>query len=145
MAASGRLAALNIERLEDDKDLAHRAKLRRDHHRRRTQWLVTAAYLAKSSKKVLVLERRPMIGGIAATEEIFRVSSTRPALTWREYSPVILSPSWSSKSMGWRSYLSILRSSPGIRRKILSLSAPAFGHREAIGRHSRADATKLRV
>mgnify|MGYP003693767705 CR=1 FL=1 len=33
--------------------------------------LVTAAYLAKSSKKVLVLERRPMIGGIAATEEIF--------------------------------------------------------------------------
>ena len=33
--------------------------------------LVTAAYLAKSGKKVLVLERRPMIGGIAVTEEIF--------------------------------------------------------------------------
>jgi phytoene dehydrogenase-like protein len=33
--------------------------------------LVTAAYLAKAGKKVLVLERRPKVGGIAATEEIF--------------------------------------------------------------------------
>ncbi len=33
--------------------------------------LVTAAYLAKAGKQVLVLERRPIIGGIAATEEIF--------------------------------------------------------------------------
>jgi phytoene dehydrogenase-like protein len=33
--------------------------------------LVTAAYLAKAGKKVLVLERRTVIGGIAATEEIF--------------------------------------------------------------------------
>ncbi len=33
--------------------------------------LVTAAYLAKAGKKVLVLERRPHVGGIAVTEEIF--------------------------------------------------------------------------
>ncbi|HET7392868.1 MAG TPA: FAD-dependent oxidoreductase, partial [Candidatus Binatia bacterium] len=33
--------------------------------------LVTAAYLARSGKKVLVLERRSTIGGVAATEEIF--------------------------------------------------------------------------
>lgn len=33
--------------------------------------LVTAAYLAKAGKKILVLERRPVIGGIAASEEIF--------------------------------------------------------------------------
>jgi phytoene dehydrogenase-like protein len=33
--------------------------------------LVTAAYLAKAGKKVLVLERRPVVGGIAVTEEIF--------------------------------------------------------------------------
>ena len=33
--------------------------------------LVTAAYLAKAGKKVLVLERRAIVGGIAATEEIF--------------------------------------------------------------------------
>jgi phytoene dehydrogenase-like protein len=33
--------------------------------------LVTAAYLAKAGKKVLVLERRPLVGGIATTEEVF--------------------------------------------------------------------------
>ena len=33
--------------------------------------LVAAAYLAKAGKKVLVLERRPMVGGIAVTEEFF--------------------------------------------------------------------------
>jgi phytoene dehydrogenase-like protein len=32
--------------------------------------LVTAAYLAKAGKKVLVLERRPVIGGTSASEEI---------------------------------------------------------------------------
>ena len=32
--------------------------------------LVTAAYLAKAGKKILVLERRPVIGGSAASEEI---------------------------------------------------------------------------
>ena len=33
--------------------------------------LVTAAYLAKAGKKVLVLERRPVVGGTAVTEEVF--------------------------------------------------------------------------
>jgi len=33
--------------------------------------LVTAAYLAQAGKKILVLERRPVVGGIAASEEIF--------------------------------------------------------------------------
>lgn len=33
--------------------------------------LVAAAYLAKAGRKVLVLERRPIVGGIAATEEIY--------------------------------------------------------------------------
>lgn len=40
--------------------------------------LVTAAYLAKAGKKVLVLERRPVIGGAAVTEEFwpgFKASS----------------------------------------------------------------------
>src|SRR4029434_10342678 len=32
--------------------------------------LVTATYLAKAGKKTLVLERRPIVGGIAVTEEI---------------------------------------------------------------------------
>jgi len=33
--------------------------------------LVAAAYLAKAGRRVLVLERREVIGGEAATEEIF--------------------------------------------------------------------------
>jgi len=33
--------------------------------------LITAAYLARAGRKVLVLERRAVIGGIAVTEEIF--------------------------------------------------------------------------
>src|SRR4051812_30062860 len=33
--------------------------------------LVTAAYLARAGKKVLVLERRHVLGGAAVTEEIF--------------------------------------------------------------------------
>ncbi|MGO9260325.1 MAG: phytoene desaturase family protein [Bryobacteraceae bacterium] len=40
--------------------------------------LVTAAYLARAGRRVLVLERRPMVGGCAVTEEIwpgYRVST----------------------------------------------------------------------
>jgi phytoene dehydrogenase-like protein len=33
--------------------------------------LVTAAYLAKAGKKVLVLEKRYLVGGASVTEEIF--------------------------------------------------------------------------
>src|SRR3954471_17796059 len=33
--------------------------------------LVAAAYLARGGKKTLVLERRPLVGGAAVTEEIF--------------------------------------------------------------------------
>src|SRR5687767_5016090 len=33
--------------------------------------LVTACYLAKAGKKVLVLERRPVVGGACVTEEAF--------------------------------------------------------------------------
>src|SRR5262245_28554630 len=40
--------------------------------------LVTAAYLAKAGRRVLVLEKRPMLGGCSVTEEVwpgFRVST----------------------------------------------------------------------
>ncbi len=33
--------------------------------------LVAAAYLAKAGLKVLVLERRPIVGGASVTEEVF--------------------------------------------------------------------------
>jgi phytoene dehydrogenase-like protein len=33
--------------------------------------LVCAAYLARAGRKTLVLERRPLVGGAAVTEEVF--------------------------------------------------------------------------
>ncbi|MCL4303248.1 MAG: NAD(P)/FAD-dependent oxidoreductase [Anaerolineae bacterium] len=45
--------------------------------------LVTAAYLAKAGRKVLVLERRPIVGGAAVTEELipgFKFSSCADGL-----------------------------------------------------------------
>jgi phytoene dehydrogenase-like protein len=34
--------------------------------------LVAAAYLARAGRRTLVLERRPLVGGAAVTEEVFR-------------------------------------------------------------------------
>jgi phytoene dehydrogenase-like protein len=45
--------------------------------------LVAAAYLAKAGKKVVVLERRPIVGGAAVTEEIF------PGYKFTEFSYVV--------------------------------------------------------
>jgi phytoene dehydrogenase-like protein len=45
--------------------------------------LVAAAYLARAGKKVVVLERRPLIGGAAVTEEIF------PGYKFTEFSYVV--------------------------------------------------------
>ncbi len=55
--------------------------------------LVTAAYLAKAGKKVLVLERRPIVGGIARRrKKYFRDLNFPPALIWRGRFPVGSSP-----------------------------------------------------
>ena len=45
--------------------------------------LIAAAYLARAGKKVVVLERRPLIGGAAVTEEIF------PGYKFTEFSYVV--------------------------------------------------------
>ncbi len=45
--------------------------------------LVNAAYLARAGKKVLVLERRHLVGGAAVTEEIF------PGYKFTEFSYVV--------------------------------------------------------
>jgi phytoene dehydrogenase-like protein len=45
--------------------------------------LVCAAYLAKAGKKILVLERRHLLGGAAASEEIY------PGFTFSVYSYVV--------------------------------------------------------
>ena len=45
--------------------------------------LVAAAYLARAGKKVIVLERRHLVGGAAVTEEIF------PGYKFTEFSYVV--------------------------------------------------------
>ncbi len=45
--------------------------------------LINAAYLARAGKRVLVLERRPLLGGAAVTEEIF------PGFRFTEFSYVV--------------------------------------------------------
>jgi len=45
--------------------------------------LVAAAYLARAGKKVVVLERRHIVGGAAVTEEIF------PGYKFSEFSYVV--------------------------------------------------------
>ena len=44
--------------------------------------LTAAAYLSKAGRKVLVLERRHVLGGAAVTEEIFQDLNFPFALTW---------------------------------------------------------------
>jgi hypothetical protein len=48
-----------------------------------TVYLVAAAYLARAGKKVVVLERREIVGGAAVTEEIF------PGFKFTEFSYVV--------------------------------------------------------
>ena len=43
--------------------------------------LVTAAYLAKAGRKVLVLERRELLGGCAVTEELWPATRSPQART----------------------------------------------------------------
>ena len=72
--------------------------------------LVTAAYLAKAGKKVLVLEKRYLVGGASVTEEIFPgfkfsvfsyvVSLFRPASTGAGRSTRSIPPTPKSRP-GW--------------------------------------------
>ncbi|TFG92037.1 MAG: NAD(P)/FAD-dependent oxidoreductase, partial [Myxococcales bacterium] len=86
--------------------------------------LVTAAYLAKAGRRVLVLEKRPRVGGIAVTEELFpgfsfstcapegcRLASevdeelqlAKQGLTWIAADPVVFAPQPSGEELTiWR-------------------------------------------
>jgi phytoene dehydrogenase-like protein len=44
--------------------------------------LVAAAYLARAGKKVVVLEKRDLVGGATVTEEIIPGSSSSSSPTW---------------------------------------------------------------
>ena len=68
------------------KPINKRRQLRLRHHRRRAQWgWVAAAYLAKAGKKVCVLERRSMLGGmqcnrgnLARLQSLYRLIRRQP-------------------------------------------------------------------
>jgi phytoene dehydrogenase-like protein len=106
--------------------------------------LVTAAYLAKAGKKVLVLERRPAVGGIAATEEVFPgfKYSTCAHLAGGFANDIIVELELK------RHGLEVLPLDPLLFAPVLEGKSFLFPRKvseiaEAIGRHSRADATKF--
>ena len=106
--------------------------------------LVAAAYLGKAGKKVLVLERRPALGGIAATEEIFPgfKYSTCAHLAGTFSQDIIAE--LELKKHG----LEVLPLDPLLFAPLLEGKSFLFPRQhseiaEAIGRHSRADATKF--
>ncbi|HVO94556.1 MAG TPA: NAD(P)/FAD-dependent oxidoreductase [Terriglobales bacterium] len=105
--------------------------------------LVTAAYLAKAGKKVLVLEQRPIVGGIAVTEEPF------PGFKYS--SCAHLAGSFSSaiideldlKSHGFELLpLDPLLFAPSIDGKSLLIPRDPKKAAAEIGSHSRSDADK---
>jgi len=106
--------------------------------------LVTAAYLGKAGKKVLVLERRSILGGIAATEEIFPgfKYSTCAHLAGTFSNEIIAE--LELKKHG----LEILPLEPLLLAPLLEGKSFVFPSQhseiaESIGRHSRLDATKF--
>ena len=106
--------------------------------------LVTAAYLGKAGKKVLVLERRSVLGGIAATEEIFPgfKYSTCAHLAGTFSNEIIAE--LELKKHG----LEILPLEPLLLAPLLEGKSLIFPRQhseiaESIGRHSRLDATKF--
>jgi len=106
--------------------------------------LVTATYLAKTGKKVLVLERRPTIGGGAVTEEIFPgfQYSTCAHLAGAFSNDVIVE--LELKKYGLEILpLDPLLFAPALAGNPLLLPREGAKMAETIGRFSRADAGKF--
>jgi len=106
--------------------------------------LVTAAYLARAGKKVLVLERRPVIGGIAASEEIvagFKYSTCAHLVG--SFAPAIISE-LSLQKHGLKILpLDPLLFAPSLDGNSLLIPRDANRAKEAISRHSTRDAEKF--
>jgi phytoene dehydrogenase-like protein len=105
--------------------------------------LVTAAYLAKAGKKVLVLETRPMVGGVATTEEIFpgfKLSACAHLAS--SFSMRIVSDLDLEKHGLQFLPLDPLLFAPSLDGNSLIVAPDLAKAGEAIGRHSKKDAVK---
>lgn len=105
--------------------------------------LVAAAYLAKAGKKVLVVERRAAIGGIAATEEVFAgfKYSTCAHLASAFSTQVI--DDLNLKKHGLELLpLSPLLFAPSLDSKFLMIPADPAQAVEQIGRYSKKDSSR---
>lgn len=106
--------------------------------------LVTAAYLAKAGKKILVVERRPVVGGIAATEEIFsgfKYSSC--AHLAGSFSTQVIEDLELKRHGLELLPLNPLLFAPALDGNSLTITRDMGGAAEQIGRHSKADAGKF--
>ncbi|MGE5218661.1 MAG: phytoene desaturase family protein, partial [Chloroflexota bacterium] len=105
--------------------------------------LVTAAYLAKAARKVLVVEKRPTLGGIAATEEIvpgFKYSTC--AHLAGSFSARVIADLNLEKYGLELLPLSPLLFAPSLDGKSLLIPADPAKAAERISRHSRNDASR---
>jgi len=108
--------------------------------------LTAAAYLAKAGRKVLVLERRAHLGGIASTEEKFPgfKYSTCAHLAGSFASEIIAD--LDLKSHGLEIFpLEPLLFAPTLNGEPLIISSDPIQATAAIARHSAADAAKYRT
>jgi phytoene dehydrogenase-like protein len=106
--------------------------------------LVTAAYLAKAGKKVLVLERRHLVGGITATEEVFPgFKFSTCAHLAGSFSPEIINDLDLKKHGLEILPLDPLIFSPALTGNPLVISSDGAKTTEEIGRFSKADAAKF--
>jgi phytoene dehydrogenase-like protein len=106
--------------------------------------LVTAAYLGKAGKKVLVLERRNVIGGIAATEEVFPgFKYSTCAHLADSFSRQIITDLDLNKHGLEILPLDPLLFAPTLTANPLIFSRDGAKNAEEIGRCSKADATKF--
>jgi phytoene dehydrogenase-like protein len=105
--------------------------------------LVTAAYLAKAGRKVLVLERREVVGGIAATEEIFPGFKFSTVAHLASSFASEVSADLELKRHGLELLpLDPLLFAPSLSGEPLTISRDPSKAAEEIGRHSKSDGSK---
>jgi phytoene dehydrogenase-like protein len=106
--------------------------------------LVAAAYIAKAGKKVLVLERRPIIGGIGATEEVFPGFKYSTCAHLASSFSSDISKDLDLKKHGLKILpIDPLLFAPGLDGQSLTIRSDPVKAAEEIGRFSKNDAAKF--